>query len=145
MRPVEPRQPQESITDSFAPGIEFLPPPFDGLAQCKVGEVYCAQRGGQTLTLYWTVITPDGCDGCPPLSCTLSSLPAVFMKRHHPTSGINTAAIQGTNLEAGPGVGREFVPSHRWTRAVMTHRSGWTTGCGSLKVRSVQKATSIRL
>lgn len=34
-------------------------------------------------------------------SCTLSSLPAVFMKRHRPTFGINNGEIQGANLKAG--------------------------------------------
>lgn len=36
-------------------------------------------------------------------SCTLSSLPAAFMKRHRPTFGINNGEIQGANLEAGGG------------------------------------------
>lgn len=42
--------------------------------------------------------------------CTLSSLPADFMKRHRPTFGINNGEIQGANLKAG---------ARRWKKGLL--------------------------
>lgn len=135
MRPVEQRQAKEPVTDSFASGIEFLPPPFNSLVRCKGGGgLLCAEGRPQTLTLYWMVITPDGCDGCSPcLALCLHCLPFLWKGITQPLG--STPELQGANLEAGPGIGKELVPFPRWTRVVMTHRMG-RTECGSLKVCS---------
>lgn len=142
MRPVEQKQPKEA-RNRFLRFWHWISP--SSLPQpCKGGGgLLCAEGRPQTLTLYWMVITPDGCDGCSPcLALCLHCLPFLWKGITQPLG--STPELQGANLETGPGIGKELVPFPRWTRVVITHRIG-TTGCGSLKVRSgLKKATSTR-
>ena len=75
------------------------------------------------------------------LSCTLSSLPAGFMKRHQPTFGIGTRELEKKkphdgNLEVGLGNWIGFLPFPWWAGLVMGYRTS-TTGCGWFKVCTV--------